>query len=192
MILLASQSPYKRQQLSALGLPVSFCSPDTDESALPGEHPRDTALRLAAAKAENPASANSTDWVIGSDQTAHLESETHLLRKPGSIEAAIEQLTYCSGQTVLFHSGIAVRPPGTRAARVAVETVRVRFRNLDKETISRYIRKEMPLDCVGAFKCEGLGISLFESIESRDPTALVGLPMIALCRLLRETGLTIP
>ncbi|RMF18308.1 MAG: septum formation protein Maf [Gammaproteobacteria bacterium] len=191
MLILASQSRYKRQQLEVLGLGARSIAPDANEALLNGETLREASARLAQLKAQIISRSHPNATVIGSDQTAHLEGETEILRKPGGFERAFGQLMKCSGRTVLFHSGICLvhpaHPPLTH-----IETTRVTFRQLDEDTVRRYLEKEQPWDCAGAFKCEGLGISLFERVASNDPTALVGLPLIALSRLLRQVGYPVP
>lgn len=184
-LVLASGSRYRANQLSQLGLTFVAVRPDIDESPLAGERPEAVALRLSEAKARAVASGHSGAWVIGSDQTVDCEGE--LLGKPGSVERACAQLEQMSGKTVLFHSGMCLLAPNG-SATLSNTLTEVRFRQLGRAEIAAYIRKEQPLDCAGSFKVEGLGISLFEAIRSDDPSALIGLPLIALCRLLREAG----
>ncbi|KAF1687513.1 septum formation inhibitor Maf [Pseudoxanthomonas broegbernensis] len=188
MLILASTSPYRRQLLERLRLPFQCVGPGTDERPRPAEPPADLAPRLAAAKAAAVAASRPDAWVIGSDQCADLEGR--ILGKPGGREAAIAQLAAASGRTVDFHTAVCLR----RGDRVlaAADLTRVRFRRLDAAEIARYVDAERPYDCAGSFKCEGLGIALFEAIETRDPTALVGLPLIALTGLLREAGHAVP
>ena len=187
-LILASTSPYRRELLQRLRLPFSCSKPAVDESALPGEAPQALAARLAPAKAAAVAATTADAWVIGSDQVAELDGRA--LGKPGTREAAIAQLESMSGRSVAFHTAVCLM----HAPRswVAADVTTVRFRPLERREIERYVDAESPLDCAGSFKCEGLGISLFEAIESHDPTALVGLPLIALSRLLRQGGFTVP
>lgn len=188
-LILASSSRYRAQLLRRLGLPFRQLSPDCDESALPGEEPHALAERLAHSKAQALASMHPLALLIGSDQVAALDGEK--LGKPGSVDAAHAQLARCSGRVVTFHTALCVLGP-TGAAHATVDLTRVHFRELSAEEIRRYIEAEQPLDCAGSFKCEGLGISLFERIESQDPTALIGLPLIALARILRACGVALP
>ena len=187
-LILASTSPYRRELLNRLGLPFDSLRPDTDESPLPGEAPEAMAARLSFAKAEAVALLNPDAWVIGSDQVAEFDGGT--LGKPGGREAAIAQLRAMAGRSVRFRTGVCL----ARAGRTlqALDTTTVRFRALTPDEIARYVDAEQPFDCAGSFKSEGLGITLFEAIDSQDPTALIGLPLIATARLLREAGFTLP
>ncbi|NQD38899.1 septum formation protein Maf [Permianibacter sp. IMCC34836] len=184
-LILASGSPYRARQLSQLGLTFEIVRPDVDETPLAGEPPADLALRLAEDKARAVARNWPKAWVIGSDQTA--DCGGLLLGKPGSAERAQAQLEQMSCKTVLFHSALCLLAPDGQAERVNVTTT-VQLRQLSPAEIAAYIKKEQPLDCAGSFKVEGLGISLFDWIRSDDPSALIGLPLIGLCRLLREAG----
>ena len=188
-LILASTSSYRRELLARLRLPFDIVRPDTDETALPGEAPLALAQRLAEAKAAAVAALHPAAWVIGSDQVAELDGQA--LGKPGGREAAIAQLTAMSGRAVRFRTGVCLSRAGT-ASRGALDTTTVRFRALDADEIARYVDAEQPYDCAGSFKSEGLGIVLFKAIESRDPTALIGLPMIATARLLRDAGFGLP
>ncbi len=190
-LVLGSSSRYRREQLSRLTAKFRVVKPDVDESPLAGETPRAIAVRLAKAKAEAVAAQCLGAIVIGSDQVADLDGAP--LGKPGTVDNAVRQLVACSGKTVVFHSALCVIDARTATHKHfdALDTTRVTFRALDEAEIRRYIERENPIDCAGSFKSEGLGIALFESIESSDPTALVGLPMIALCALLRRAGITI-
>ncbi|NDY94823.1 Maf family protein [Wenzhouxiangella limi] len=187
-LLLASSSPYRRALLDRLQLEFSTLAPEVDESPLAGETPAALALRLARLKAETVADAVPGAVVIGSDQV--VECQGRALGKPGTAERAERQLAELQGQTILFHSALCV----TDGQALYVESVptTVRMRRLDGEQIHRYVRLEQPLDCAGAFKSEALGISLIESLESDDPTALVGLPLIATIRLLGRFGIHLP
>jgi septum formation protein len=156
------------------------------------ESPRDTAIRLARAKAMAACARNPGAIVIGSDQVADLGGQ--MLGKPGTLARAQSQLMICSGQSVDFHSAVCVTDNrgAESICHEAVDTTRVMFRVLGEAEISRYLAIDEPLDCAGSFKVERLGITLFERIESIDPSALIGLPLIALCRLLRQCGLSLP
>lgn len=191
-LVLASTSRYRRGLLERLRLPFDVARPEADETPLPGEAPAALAGRLAEAKAAAVARLDPHAWVIGSDQVAELDG--HPLGKPGGREAAIAQLAAMSGRTVAFHTGVCVlRGAGGHAGPLAArDTTRVRFRELDLDGIERYVDAEQPFDCAGSFKSEGYGIVLFEAIESEDPTALVGLPLIATARLLRQAGFALP
>ena len=189
-LVLASTSIYRRTLLERLGLPFTVARPDTDETPLPDEPPQALTERLALAKAEAVLAGAAHDtWVIGSDQVAELDSRP--LGKPGSHAAAVAQLQSMSGRQVRFLTAVCLAGPAGRRLQ-ALDITAVRFRRLSDDEIARYIVREQPLDCAGSFKSEGLGIALFEEIDNRDPTALIGLPMIATARLLREAGFVIP
>jgi len=186
-LVLGSSSPYRRELLARLGQPFETRSPDVDETAQAGESPRALACRLAQRKARAVADTFRDDViVIGSDQVADLGGRA--LGKPGHHAAAVEQLRALSGQRALFHTAICVMRPATDQVRHAVSTVSVHFRVLSDQVIESYLEREQPYDCAGSAKCEGLGIVLLDRIESDDPTSLVGLPLIATSRLLRELG----
>lgn len=183
-LILASTSRYRRELLQRLRVPFETRSPEVDETPLPGEAPADLAERLAMAKAKAVAALRPQAWVIGSDQVADLDGQA--IGKPGTHESAMAQLRAMSARQVLFHTGVAVVAPGfEQLERI---TVTVRFRPLGDAEIDRYLRLEQPYDCAGSAKSEGLGISLLETIDSSDPTALIGLPLIATSRLLRAAG----
>jgi septum formation protein len=188
-LLLASTSPYRRELLSRLRIPFDVARPEVDEVPLPGESPLALARRLAAAKAEAIATREGDAWVIGSDQVAELDGRP--LGKPGNRDAALAQLASMSGRSVAFRTAVSVmhRDLGRFDA---IDTTVVRFRGLAAEEIARYVDSEQPFDCAGSFKSEGLGIVLFDAIETSDPTALVGLPLIATARLLRQAGFALP
>ncbi len=189
-LILASTSRYRRALLERLALPFTVARPDTDESPQPGEPPQALARRLALAKAEAVLAFSGHDsWVIGSDQVAELDGRP--LGKPGSHAAAVAQLQSMSGREVRFLTAVCLAGPEGRRLQ-ALDITTVRFRALDDDEIERYVAREQPLDCAGSFKSEGLGIALFEEIDNRDPTALIGLPMIATARMLREAGFLIP
>ena len=183
-LMLASTSRYRRELLERLRLPFHIARPEVDESPLPGEAVPAMAARLARAKAEAIAAQHPGTWIIGSDQAAELDGAP--LGKPGHREAALTQLGAMSGRRVRFHTAVCM----VRDGRVleAADVTTVRFRALAPAEIERYVDAEQPFDCAGSFKSEGLGIALFDAIESSDPTALVGLPLIAVARMLREAG----
>jgi septum formation protein len=192
-LVLASTSPYRRALLERFGLPFTTARPETDESPRPGESPQALAERLALAKAEAVLARVANDvadtWVIGSDQVAEVDGRP--LGKPGHNAAATAQLRSMSGREVRFLTAVCLAGSAGQRHR-ALDITIVRFRALGDDEIERYITREQPLDCAGSFKSEGLGIALFDEIENRDPTALIGLPMIATARLLREAGFLIP
>ena len=189
-LVLASTSAYRKMLLERLHLPFDTDRPETDETPLPGEAPTATAERLAAEMARAVAGRWPDALVIGSDQVAHLGDE--VFGKPGTEARAIAQLQRMRGQTVVFHTALAVL--NTRTGHLQVEGIptQVRFRNLSDDEIRRYVAKEQPLDCAGSAKSEGLGITLLDAMPGEDPTALIGLPLIALSRMLRAEGLELP
>ena len=189
-IVLGSTSRYRAELLRRLLPDFEQAAPNTDESPLPNEAPATRALRLAIAKAEAVARGYGDALVIGSDQVAEVDGL--ILDKPGTDERARTQLAASSGRIVHFHTALCLldAPHGRRQTHV--DHTHVHFRVLQPAEIERYVERERPLDCAGSFKCEGLGISLFESIDSHDPSALIGLPLIALARLLREAGVDMP
>ena len=189
-LILASTSRYRRELLARLALPFETAAPDVDETPRAGEAPRELALRLALEKAQAVAARKPQAIVIGSDQVADLHGQP--LGKPGTHERAAAQLARMSGQTVLFHTAVAVVQASRGFAQSSLATVTVRFRALDAATIERYLLAEQPYDCAGSAKSEGLGIALLQVIESDDPTALIGLPLIRTAQLLRAAGLTLP
>jgi septum formation protein len=186
-LILASTSRYRRELLERLRLPFEVVAPGVDEAALPAESPADLACRLALAKARAVAFRHDQSLVIGSDQVAELDGEP--IGKPGTHERAVAQLQAMRGRTVVFQTAVAVVRPSTGYERVLLAPVTVRFRALQDDEIEHYLRTETPYDCAGSAKCETLGIALLDSIESDDPTALVGLPLIRTAALLREAGL---
>lgn len=189
-IVLASTSRYRAELLRRLMDDFEQSAPEVDEQALPGETPAARAGRLAAAKASAVAAGAGEALVIGSDQVAALAGR--VLHKPGTTENAREQLRASSGNVVDFFTGLCVIASRSGQAWKALDHTRVAFRDLEDAEIDRYLARERPLDCAGSFKSEGAGIALFERIESEDPTALVGLPLIALSRLLRQAGAAVP
>jgi septum formation protein len=186
-LILASTSRYRRELLERLRLPFSVEAPGVDETARPGEGAAPLALRLAAEKAQAVASRHGDAVVIGSDQVAELDGE--LIGKPHTHERALEQLRTMSGRVVNFHTALAVvqRERGVELRDLA--PVRVRFRELSDSEIEHYLRTEQPYDCAASARSEALGIALLASIESDDPTALIGLPLIRTCTMLRAVGL---
>jgi len=188
-LILASTSRYRRELLSRLGLPFAVEAPGVDESALPGERPDAQAMRLAAEKARAVARRHPQALVIGSDQAATLDGAASI-GKPGNHERAREQLRAASGRTMEFHTALCLTRHADGFDERACVATRVRFRRLDDAEIERYLQLEQPWDCAGAAKSEGLGIALLEAIEGDDPSALVGLPLIALVRMLRHAGLS--
>jgi septum formation protein len=189
-LILGSTSRYRRMLLERLQLPFDVRSPGTDESLLPGEGPREAALRLALAKARAVAAQEHDAVVIGSDQTATLDGLA-TIGKPGTLERAREQLRAAAGRTLTFHTALAVVVGAIGFERLEVVDTRVRFRPLTDAEIDHYLRLEPALDCAGSAKAEGLGIALMSSFESEDPTAIVGLPLIALTRMLAQAGVDV-
>ncbi|MFC3653885.1 Maf family protein [Dyella humi] len=189
-LVLGSTSRYRAELMSRLGLDFEQRAPGTIEAELPAEAPAERAMRLAIAKATDAGTGLADALVIGSDQVAELDGL--LLEKPGSVERAHAQLSAGSGRAVSFHTALCVFDTRSGQQHTHLDLTRVHFRPLQPDEITRYIEHEQPLDCAGSFKCEGLGISLFERIENSDPTALIGLPLIALAQLLREAGLNVP
>lgn len=185
-LVLASTSRYRRMLLERLGLPFLAVAPETDESALPGESPAATALRLAVAKARSVATAHPRALIIGSDQVADCDGEP--VGKPGTHDRAIAQLEQLSGRTVVFHTGLALLDATNGACQAELVDVRSTFRRLSAAEIETYLRRDQPYDCAGAVRSEALGIALFERIESDDPTALIGLPLIRLTAMLLAAG----
>lgn len=186
-LILASSSPYRAALLQALRLPFTAASPDIDESPLPGEDARVLSARLALNKAQALAAAYPQALIIGSDQVALCRGE--LLGKPGNFERAREQLLFCSGHWVEFHTALVLLDTASGQQRSCVDIYRVKFRALPLAEIEYYLHRDEPFDCAGSFKAEGLGIALFEEMAGSDFHSLLGLPMISLCRLLRESGL---
>ena len=189
-LILASSSKYRQELLSRLHLPFEAMTPDIDESALPGEAPEATALRLARSKAAAVAALAHGALVIGSDQVATLDGQQ--IGKPGSHEKALQQLRLMRGRRVVFHTALCVWDDRTdnAALQAQIENVPtfVTFRDLSDDELDAYLRIEQPYDCAGSAKNEGLGIAILEKIESADPTALTGLPLIALTGMLRRAG----
>ena len=189
-IVLASSSRYRRELLQRLGLPFESWSPEVDESALPAEPPRETAIRLARAKATAGSRKFPKAWVIGSDQVADLDGRP--IGKPGTFENARRQLRDVSGHSVLFHTALCVHNARMERRHERLVTTEVSFRRLSDAEIDRYLEREHALDCAGSAKSEGLGVSLLSGMHGEDPTALVGLPLIALASMLRAEGFDVP
>lgn len=189
-IVLASSSTYRKALIARLGIDCRTAAPDIDERALPSEAPAATALRLAQAKAQRISEQEPAALIIGSDQVAVLDDQ--LIGKPGSHAAAVLQLQAMSGKTVVFHTALCLLNSETHALQLANVPTTVRFRVLDAEQIERYLQQDQPYDCAGSAKIEALGITLVEQVESSDPTALIGLPLIALVTMLQNEGIQIP
>ena len=190
LIVLASSSRYRRELLQRLGLPFESWAPDIDERPLPAEPPRETAIRLARAKAEAAARKFPSAWIIGSDQVADLDGRA--IGKPGTFDNAREQLRDVSGHSVLFHTALCFWNARLERRHERLVTTDVAFRRLTEAEIERYLEREHALDCAGSAKSEGLGISLLARLGGEDPTALVGLPLIALAAMLRAEGFDVP
>ena len=186
-LVLGSTSPYRRELLQRLRLPFDSDSPRVDETPRPDEAPAALALRLALEKAHEVASRHPGAVVIGADQVADLAGRA--IGKPGNHARAVAQLQALRGQRVVFHTAVAVVRSDTGFAQALLAPVTVQFRDLSDAEIEHYLRLEQPYDCAGSAKCETLGIALLEAIESDDPTALVGLPLIRTCALLRQAGI---
>ena len=188
-LILASTSRYRRELLHRLRVPFEVVAPGVDETARPGETPAALAERLSRAKAAAVADMHPLAVVIGSDQVCELGGQT--FGKPGSHERAVSQLQQLSGRRAVFHTSVCVLRRDSGYEAHAAAPVVVRFRSLQADEIEHYLRTEQPYDCAGSAKCETLGIALLEAIESDDPTALVGLPLIRTARLLREAGIDV-
>ena len=186
-LILGSTSRYRRELLARLNTPFTVVGPDVDETPAEHEAPHALALRLALAKARAVAALHPEAVVIGSDQVADLNGTP--LGKPGTHERAVLQLQRMRGQTVVFQTAVAVVCAATQFEEVDLAAVKVRFSDLSDAEIESYLRTEQPYDCAGSAKSEGLGIALLESIDNDDPTALVGLPLIRTCRMLRAAGI---
>lgn len=188
-LILGSTSRYRKELLSRLGIPFETDSPQVDETPQPGEAPADLARRLALAKAHEVAQRHPEAVVIGSDQVADLNGQP--LGKPGTHERAVAQLRQMSGQTVIFQTALAVVCRAAGFEQIDLAPVRVVFRSLGDAEIEHYLRTEQPYDCAGSAKSEGLGIALLDRIDNDDPTALVGLPLIRTCRMIRAAGVPV-
>jgi septum formation protein len=190
MLVLASASRYRREQLARLGLSVFCDAPDIDETRLPGEAAPAMASRLARGKAHAVAGRHPGSIIIAADQVAARGQD--ILGKPGSADGQRQQLLASSGQSLCFHSALAVLDTRSGLLGEHIDRTQCRMRNLATAEIERYVAHEPATDCAGGFKVEGLGIQLFERIDSEDPSALIGLPLIALGRFLRAAGLALP
>jgi septum formation protein len=186
-LVLGSTSRYRQELLQRLRIPFSVATPDVDETPLAGEAPAALAMRLALAKARAVASAFPQAVVIGSDQVADLDGVP--LGKPGTHERAFSQLRQMRGRTVIFQTAVAVVCLASGFEQSSLAAVKVRFRQLSDEAIENYLQAEQPYDCAGSAKSEGLGIALLEAIDSDDPTALIGLPLIRTCTLIEAAGI---
>jgi len=189
-LILASTSPFRRELLARLQLPFETVAPHTDETALPGEAPTATAERLALAKAQDVAAGFPDALIIGSDQVAYRGEQC--FGKPGTRQNAMAQLRDMRGKEVIFHTGLCLLNAATGRAQVRGVRTEVRFRNYSDAEIGRYLDREDALNCAGSAKSEGLGIALLEYLRGDDPNALVGLPLIALCEMLRAEGVSLP
>jgi septum formation protein len=185
-LVLASTSAYRRELLTRLRLPFEVAAPEVDETPQAGECPAALAQRLAAAKAHAVAARHPDAVVIGSDQVVDLDGQA--VGKPGTHERAVQQLRAMSGRRIVFHTAVSVVRRSTGYAQTRRVPVTVQFRSLADEEIEAYLQAEQPYDCAGSAKSEALGIALLHAIESTDPSALVGLPLIETCALLREAG----
>jgi len=183
-LILASTSPYRRVLLEKLGVPFECAAPDVDESPQPGESPRHLVVRLAQEKAKSLAARFPDHLIIGSDQVCVLDGT--ITGKPHTEENARQQLLKARGSIVTFYTGLALYNSSTGHLQTECEPFDVHFRHLSEQEIDDYVRKERPLNCAGSFKSEGLGIALFDRLDGRDPNTLVGLPLIALCQMLRR------
>lgn len=189
-LFLASTSRYRQELLARLRVPFEVEAPGTDESPFPDEAPVGLAMRLAEAKARAVGQRRAGALVIGSDQVAHLDGK--LLGKPGSPAVASAQLLACSGRVVEFCTAVCLYDARSGTVRRHLDSTSVRFRVLVADEVARYVALDDPQDCAGSFRSEALGVALFESVRTDDPTALIGLPLIATARLLRESGLLVP
>lgn len=187
-LVLASSSAYRKKQLETLGLPFTCVKPDIDESRINNENAHDMALRLAEEKARAVTKKFTNSLIIGSDQTVAFGEQ--ILGKPGSFDAAIKQLQLLRGQTVIFYSAVALINTANDSVQKQVIETQVRYRYLSDVQIIAYLERDKPFDCAGSFKSEALGIAILESVRSDDPTALVGLPLIALTTMLSNAGLS--
>ena len=189
-LVLGSTSPFRKALLEKLGIPFVTDAPLADESPRPGEHADQLAMRLAELKARDVATRHTDALIIGSDQVACINAD--IVGKPGNRENAIAQLTAASGKAVTFHTGLCLYNSRSGRSQVAVERFTVNFRNLDRGQVERYVDRERPFNCAGSFKSEGYGITLFDSLEGRDPNTLIGLPLILLVEMLGNEGIVLP
>ncbi|OCA59814.1 septum formation protein Maf [Aeromonas piscicola] len=189
-LILASTSRYRKALLEKLALPFECAAPEVDESPLPDESAEALVARLALAKASAIADQFDQGLIIGSDQVCVCDGR--ILGKPGTVEKAVAQLMTAQGRSVTFYTGLCVLDAASGRTEQLVEPFTVHFRILDEAALRRYVEAELPLDCAGSFKCEGMGIVLFKGLEGRDPNALIGLPLIGLIELLERHGLALP
>lgn len=189
-LVLASTSPYRRELLQRLGIAFAVADPGVDETPLPGDTPVQTAQRLARAKAQAVHAEFPSALIIGSDQVAY--ADARVFGKPGNRERATEQLRALSGHSVVFHTALCLFNAASGRVQIEGVPVEVRFRHLTDEEIGRYLDREPAFNCAGSARYEGLGISLLEYVRGDDPNALIGLPLIALCRMLRNEGVVLP
>ncbi|MGL6124817.1 MAG: Maf family protein [Shewanella sp.] len=189
-LILASTSRYRKALLEKLGLPFESAAPEVEERPLVGESAQALVSRLAYAKAAAVAQHHDHGLIIGSDQVCVCDGQ--ILGKPGSVDNAVAQLMAAQGRSVTFYTGLCVLDAATGNAQQLIEPFTVHFRTLDEAAIRRYVEAELPLDCAGSFKCEGMGIVLFKELEGRDPNALIGLPLIGLIELLARHGIALP
>ena len=189
-IILASTSPFRRELLSRLQLPFETADPNADETPLAGESPVTTAERLSVAKTQAVAALFPDSLIIGSDQVAYAGNDR--FGKPGTRENARAQLMRMRGTALIFHTGLCVLNTATGRTQVRGVPIEVRFRHLTEREIDRYLDRENALNCAGSARSEGLGISLLEYMRGDDPSALVGLPLISLCDMLRAEGIDLP
>lgn len=188
-LVLGSSSPFRRELLARLGIPFAVFSPNIDEATRPGESPRDLALRLAGEKAHAVARAHPASLVIGCDQVAHIGKR--IFGKPGTHENAVRQLAEMSGQSVVFESALCLL--NTASGRMQVDSIptEITFRSLNTAEIDNYLRRDQPYGCAGSAKLESLGIALIERMRSDDPTAIIGLPLVRLCRMLAAENVSV-
>lgn len=188
-IILASSSVYRKALLSRLIQNFQTISPDIDETAKCGENAESLSNRLAQEKSHAIAIQHPEHWIIGSDQTVFFQEK--IIGKPGSMGNAIEQLRQFSGQKAVFFTSLCLMQHQSNFIRIKTIQTEVTFRVLREDEIQNYLALDNPIDCAGSFKCESLGISLFSEITSKDPTALIGLPLISLSHFFREAGINI-
>ena len=189
-LILASTSRYRKALLEKLGQPFLCASPEIDETPLPGEPAEALVSRLAHAKASAITRQHDQGLIIGSDQVCVCDGR--ILGKPGTVDNAVAQLMMAQGKSVTFYTGLCVLNAANGRVEQLVEPFTVHFRSLDEAALRRYVKAELPLDCADSFKCEGMGILLFQGLEGRDPNALIGLPLIGLIELLARHGLNLP
>jgi len=189
-IILASSSPYRKELLKRLDITFSTVSPEVNERYFQDELISDYVLRLAKTKAESIVSKNDNSLIIAADQA--LQCDKKILGKPGNYNKAKEQLIFMSNRSLTFYTGLCLINTETKIIEEDVVSFRVDFRKLTESEIKNYLVKEKPYDCAGSFKSEKLGISLLKKMNGDDPTALIGLPLIRLCKMLRNQGVNIP